>query len=292
VNQGFAGLQLKYGNGRISDSGIREIAIVGQGIGLAMRGLRPIAEIQYLDYMLYAIQTLSDDLASLQYRTAGRQTAPLIVRTRGHRLEGIWHSGSPMALIINAVRGMHVCVPRNMVQAVGMYNTLLEGLDPAIVIECLNGYRLKEKMPSNLVDYRVALGRPEIIREGSDVTIVSYGSTLRIIAEAVEFLSEQDIDCEIVDVQTLLPFDIHHSILVSLKKTNRIIFIDEDVPGGAAAYMFNKVMEEQGGYRWLDTAPRTLTAKAHRPAYASDGDYFSKPNMEEIIDAIREMMRE
>jgi len=257
-----------------------------------MRGLRPIAEIQYLDYMLYAIQTLSDDLASLHYRTAGQQAAPLIVRTRGHRLEGIWHSGSPMGMIINAVRGMHVCVPRNMVQAVGMYNTLLEGLDPAIVIECLNGYRLKEKLPSNLLDFKVALGIPEIIREGSDVTIVSYGSTLRIIAEAAESLSELDISCEILDVQTLLPFDIHHHILNSLKKTNRIIFIDEDVPGGAAAYMFNKVMEEQGGYRWLDVAPRTLTAKAHRPAYASDGDYFSKPNMENIIDAVRGMMKE
>jgi pyruvate/2-oxoglutarate/acetoin dehydrogenase E1 component/TPP-dependent pyruvate/acetoin dehydrogenase alpha subunit len=292
VNQGFAGLQLKYGKGRISDSGIREIAIIGQGIGLAMRGLRPIAEIQYLDYMLYAIQTLSDDLASLQYRTAGQQAAPLIVRTRGHRLEGIWHSGSPMGMIINAVRGMHVCVPRNMVQAVGMYNTLLEGLDPAIVVECLNGYRLKEKLPSNLLGYRVALGIPEIIREGLDVTIVSYGSTLRIISEAVEMLSELDIDCEIIDIQTLLPFDIHHHILASLKKTNRIIFIDEDVPGGAAAYMFNKVMEEQAGYRWLDTAPRTLTAKAHRPAYASDGDYFSKPNVEEIIDAIQNIMKE
>jgi pyruvate/2-oxoglutarate/acetoin dehydrogenase E1 component/TPP-dependent pyruvate/acetoin dehydrogenase alpha subunit len=292
VNQGFAGLQLKYGKGRISDSGIRETAIIGQGIGLAMRGLRPIAEIQYLDYMLYAVQTLSDDLASLQYRTAGQQTAPLIVRTRGHRLEGIWHSGSPMGMLVHALRGMHICVPRNMVQAVGMYNTLLEGLDPAIVVECLNGYRLKEKLPSNLLDFRVALGVPEIIREGSDITIVSYGSTLRIIGEAAEFLSEQDIDCEIVDVQTLLPFDLHHSILASLKKTNRIIFIDEDVPGGASAYMFNKVMEEQGGYRWLDVAPRTLTAKAHRPAYASDGDYFSKPNVEDITDAIRDMMRE
>ncbi|HEY2348507.1 MAG TPA: transketolase C-terminal domain-containing protein, partial [Puia sp.] len=292
VNQGFAGLQLKYGKGRISDSGIRETAIIGQGIGLAMRGLRPIAEIQYLDYMLYAIQTLSDDLASLQYRTAGQQSAPLIVRTRGHRLEGIWHSGSPMAMIVNALRGMHVCVPRNMVQAVGMYNTLLEGMDPAIVVECLNGYRLKEKLPSNLLDYRVALGRPEVIREGSDITIVSYGSTLRIIGEAAEILSDLGVDCEIVDVQTLLPFDIHHHILNSLKKTNRIIFIDEDVPGGATAYMFEKVMEEQGGYRWLDTAPRTLSAKAHRPAYASDGDYFSKPNMEEIIDAVQDIMRE
>jgi pyruvate/2-oxoglutarate/acetoin dehydrogenase E1 component/TPP-dependent pyruvate/acetoin dehydrogenase alpha subunit len=292
VNQGFAGLQLKYGKGRISDSGIREIAIVGQGIGLAMRGLRPIAEIQYLDYMLYAIQTLSDDLASLHYRTAGRQSAPLIVRTRGHRLEGIWHSGSPLGMLINAVRGMHVCVPRNMVQAAGMYNTLLEGMDPAIVIECLNGYRLKEKLPFNLTGFRIPLGVPEIIREGSDVTIVSYGSTLRIIAEAVEDLNALGIDCEIIDVQTLLPFDIHHTILDSLKKTNRIIFIDEDVPGGAAGYLFNKVMEEQGGYRWLDVAPRTLTAKAHRPAYASDGDYFSKPNVEEIIDSIQEMMRE
>jgi pyruvate/2-oxoglutarate/acetoin dehydrogenase E1 component/TPP-dependent pyruvate/acetoin dehydrogenase alpha subunit len=292
VNQGFAGLQLKYGKGRISDSGIREVAIIGQGIGLAMRGLRPIAEIQYLDYMLYAIQTLSDDLASLHYRTAGRQSAPLIVRTRGHRLEGIWHSGSPMGMLINAIRGIHVCVPRNMVQAVGMYNTLLEGMDPAIVVECLNGYRLKEKLPSNLTNYRVPLGVPEIIREGSDVTIVSYGSTLRIIAEAAEDLSALDIHCEIVDVQTLLPFDIHHIILGSLKKTNRIIFIDEDVPGGAAGYLFNKVMEEQGGYRWLDVAPRTLTAKSHRPAYASDGDYFSKPNVEDIIDAVQEMMRE
>lgn len=292
VNQGFAGLQLKYGEIRISDSGIREVAIIGQGMGLAMRGLRPIAEIQYLDYMLYAIQTMSDDLASLQYRTAGRQTAPLIVRTRGHRLEGIWHSGSPMGVIVHALRGMHICVPRNMVQAVGMYNTLLESMDPGLMIECLNGYRLKEKLPSNLLDFRVALGVPEIIREGSDITIVSYGSTLRIIAEAVDQLAALDIDCEIVDVQTLLPFDTHHAILDSLKKTNRIIFIDEDVPGGAAAYMFNKVLEEQGGYRWLDVAPRTLTGKAHRPAYASDGDYFSKPNVEEIIDAIQDMMKE
>ncbi len=292
VNQGFAGLQLKYGEGRISDSGIREVAIIGQGIGLAMRGLRPIAEIQYIDYLLYAIQTLSDDLATLQYRTAGKQSAPLIVRTRGHRLEGIWHSGSPMGMVINAMRGMHVCVPRNMVQAVGMYNTLLEGMDPGLVVECLNGYRLKERLPSNLLEFRVPLGIPEVIREGTDITIVSYGSTLRIIADAVESLAVLDISCEIVDVQTLLPFDTHHAILESLKKTNRIIFIDEDVPGGAAAYMFNKVMEEQGGYRWLDVSPKTLTAKAHRPAYASDGDYFSKPNAEEIVDAIAEMMRE
>ncbi len=292
VNQGFAGLQLKYGKGRISDTGIREVAIIGQGIGLAMRGLRPIAEIQYIDYILYALQTLSDDLATLQYRTAGKQTAPLIVRTRGHRLEGIWHSGSPMGMIINSLRGMHVCVPRNMVQATGMYNTLLEGMDPGLVVECLNGYRLKERLPSNLLEYRVPLGVPEIIKEGTDITIVSYGSTLRIIADAAGMLEELGISCEIADVQTLLPFDIHQIILQSLKKTNRIIFIDEDVPGGAAAHMFNKVMEEQGGYKWLDVSPRTLTAKAHRPAYASDGDYFSKPNAEEIMDAVMEMMRE
>jgi pyruvate/2-oxoglutarate/acetoin dehydrogenase E1 component len=292
VNQGFAGLQLKYGNQRIADTGIREVSIIGKGIGLAMRGLRPIAEIQYIDYMLYAIQTLSDDLATLHYRTAGKQSAPLIVRTRGHRLEGIWHSGSPMGMIIHSLRGMHVCVPRNMVQAVGMYNTLLEGRDPALVVECLNGYRLKERLPSNLLEYRVALGVPEIIKEGSDVSIVSYGSTLRIISDAVETLEEMGVSCEIIDVQTLLPFDTHHIILDSLKKTNRIIFIDEDVPGGAAAYMFNKVMEEQGGYRWLDVSPRTLTAKDHRPAYASDGDYFSKPNAEEIIDAVMQMMAE
>jgi pyruvate/2-oxoglutarate/acetoin dehydrogenase E1 component/TPP-dependent pyruvate/acetoin dehydrogenase alpha subunit len=292
VNQGFAGLQAKYGEDRIFDTGIRETTIVGQGIGLAMRGLRPIAEIQYLDYLLYAIQTLSDDLATLQYRTAGRQAAPLIVRTRGHRLEGIWHSGSPMGMIINALRGIHVCVPRNMVQAAGMYNTLLDMVDPGLVIECLNGYRLKEQLPSNLLEFRVPLGSPEIIREGEDVTIVSYGSTLRIVQEAAEILETVGVSCEIVDVQTLLPFDTHHRILESLKKTSRIVFIDEDVPGGGTAYMYNKVMEEQGGYRWLDVAPRTISARDHRPAYASDGDYFSKPNVEEIIDAVAEMMRE
>ncbi|MBS1946670.1 MAG: transketolase [Bacteroidetes bacterium] len=292
VNQGFAGLQMKHGVGRIFDTGIREMTVIGQGIGLAMRGLRPIAEIQYLDYLLYAIQTLSDDLASLQYRTAGKQTAPLIVRTRGHRLEGIWHSGSPMGMILGSLRGLHVCVPRNMVQAVGMYNTLLKGVDPALVIECLNGYRLKEKLPSNILGYTVPLGIPEVIREGEDVTIVSYGSTLRIVQQAAAALEKIGISCEIADVQTLLPFDIDHKILGSLKKTNRILFVDEDVPGGAAAYMFNKVMEEQGGYKWLDVAPRTITGEAHRPAYASDGDYFSKPNAEEIIDAVREMMRE
>ena len=292
VNQGFAGLQSKHGSGRIFDTGIREVSIVGQGIGLSMRGLRPIAEIQYLDYILYGLQTLSDDVASLHFRTAGRQSAPIIIRTRGHRLEGIWHSGSPMGMIINALRGFHVCVPRNMVQAAGMYNTLLKGNDPAIVIECLNGYRLKEKLPSNLIDFTVPLGVPEVIREGTDITIVSYGSTLRIIQDAAQLLDQLKISCEVVDVQTLLPFDTNHIILQSLKKTNRIVFIDEDVPGGAAAYMFNKVMEEQGGYKWLDVSARTITAKAHRPAYATDGDYFGKPNSEEIVDVIRAMMAE
>ena len=292
VNQGFAGLQLKYGEHRIFDTGIRELTIVGQAIGLAMRGLRPIAEIQYLDYILYGLQPLSDDAASLHWRTKGRQSAPLIIRTRGHRLEGIWHSGSPMGLMIHSLRGFHVCVPRNMVQAAGMYNTLLMGNDPAIVVESLNGYRLKEKLPENLLSYRVPLGVPEIIKQGSDISIVSYGSVLRIIQEAAEILKEMDIHCEIIDIQTLLPFDIHHSIITSLKKTNRIVFIDEDVPGGAAGYMFNKVMEEQGGYRWLDVGPRTITGKEHRPSYGSDGDYFSKPNTEEIVDVIREMMAE
>ncbi len=292
VNQGFSGLQLKHGKQRIFDTGIREMTIMGQGIGLALRGLRPIAEIQYLDYLLYGLQTLSDDLATVHYRTAGIQSCPVIIRTRGHRLEGIWHSGSPMGMIINSLRGIYVCVPRNMTQAVGMYNTLLQGNDPGLVIECLNGYRLKEKLPSNISSFTVPLGIPEIIKEGTDITIVSYGSTLRIIQEAVTMLEVQGISCEIVDVQTLLPFDIHHSILESLKKTNRIVFVDEDVPGGAAAYMFNHVMEQQGGYKYLDVAPRTITGKAHRPAYGSDGDYFSKPNAEEIETIIKQMMAE
>ncbi|MEO6917049.1 MAG: thiamine pyrophosphate-dependent enzyme, partial [Chitinophagaceae bacterium] len=292
VNQGFSGLQQKHGVNRIFDTGIRELTIMGQGIGLALRGLRPITEIQYLDYLLYGLQPLSDDLASLHYRTVGRQSAPLIVRTRGHRLEDIWHSGSPMGVVINALRGMHVCVPRNMVQAAGMYNTLLKGNDPAIVIESLNGYRLKEKLPSNLLDYTVPLGVPEMLVEGTDITLVSYGSTLRIVQEAVKTLAGFNISCALIDVQTLLPFDIHHSISKSLEKTNRIIFIDEDVPGGAAAYMFTKVLEEQKGYKFLDAAPRTITGKAHRPAYATDGDYFSKPNAEQIVIAVREMMGE
>ncbi len=293
VNQGFAGLQDKYGSMRISDTGIREATIIGQGIGMAMRGLRPIAEIQYLDYLLYGLQPLSDDVSTLQYRTRGGQKCPLIVRTRGHRLEGIWHSGSPIGMIINAIRGMYLCVPRNMTQAAGMYNTLLKCDEPAIVIECLNGYRLKEKMPSNLAEYSVPFGIPEVVREGADVTIVSYGSTLRIIDDAINnYLEPQGISCEVIDVRTLLPFDINHMIVESLKKTNRIVFIDEDVPGGASAYMFQQVMEKQGGFRWLDVAPRTITANAHRPAYATDGDYFSKPNAEDIAAVIEEMMKE
>jgi pyruvate/2-oxoglutarate/acetoin dehydrogenase E1 component/TPP-dependent pyruvate/acetoin dehydrogenase alpha subunit len=292
VNQGFSGLQLKYGDERIFDTGIRELTIVGQGIGLAMRGLRPIAEIQYLDYLLYGLEPLSDDAATLHYRTFGQQSCPVIVRTRGHRLEGIWHSGSPMGMIINSLRGMYILVPRNMVQAVGMYNTLLRSNDPALMIECLNGYRLKEKLPENLLEFTVPFGIPEIIREGTDITIVSYGATLRIVQNAADMLEAFNISCEIIDVQTLLPFDINHKILESLKKTSRILFADEDVPGGAAAFMFNKVMEEQGGYRYLDAKPRTITAKAHRPAYGSDGDYFSKPNAEEIEAVIKEMIKE
>ncbi|MEP6674706.1 MAG: thiamine pyrophosphate-dependent enzyme [Ferruginibacter sp.] len=292
VNQGFSGLQAKYGIERIFDTGIRENTIMGQGIGMALRGLRPIAEIQYLDYLLYGLQPLSDDAATTHFRTRGQQSVPLIVRTRGHRLEGIWHSGSPMGMIINALRGMYVCVPRNMVQAVGMYNTLLQANDPALIIECLNGYRLKEKLPSNLLAYTVPLGIPETIKNGTDVTIVSYGSTLRIVMDAAETLEKMSVSCEVIDVQTLLPFDIHHSIVKSLQRTNRIVFVDEDVPGGAAGYMFNKVMEEQGGYKFLDVSPRTITAQAHRPSYGSDGDYFSKPNAEDVIRVVKEMMAE
>ena len=292
VNQGFSGLQEKHGKQRIFDTGIRELSIVGQGIGLALRGLRPIAEIQYLDYILYGLQTLSDDCATTHYRTAGGQSCPLIVRTRGHRLEGIWHSGSPMGMIINSLRGMYICVPRNMVQAAGMYNTLLQSNDPALMIECLNGYRLKEKLPTNLLTYTVPLGVPEIVKTGVDITLVSYGATLRIVMEAAETLQKMKISCEVIDVQTLLPFDVNHQIVESLKKTNRIIFIDEDVPGGAAAYMFNKVMEEQAGYKYLDISPRTITAKAHRPSYSSDGDYFSKPNTEDVVRIVKEMMAE
>ena len=292
VNQGFSGLQAKYGAQRIFDTGIRELSIMGQGIGLALRGLRPIAEIQYIDYLLYGLQPLSDDLATTHFRTAGQQSCPLIIRTRGHRLEGIWHSGSPMGMIINSLRGIYVCVPRNMVQAAGMYNTLLQANDPALMIECLNGYRLKEKLPYNLLAYTVPLGIPETVKEGTDITIVTYGSTIRIVLEATTSLNRLGISCEVIDVQTLLPFDINHHIVVSLKKTNRIVFVDEDVPGGAAGFMFNKVMEEQGGYKYLDVAPRTITGQAHRPSYASDGDYFSKPNVEDIVRVVKEMMAE
>lgn len=292
VNQGFAGLQEKYGKERIFDTGIRELTIMGQGMGLALRGLRPIAEIQYLDYLLYGLEPLSDDVATTHYRTMGQQSCPLIVRTRGHRLEGVWHSGSPMGMVLGALRGMYVCVPRNMVQAVGMYNTLLKGNDPALMVESLNGYRLKERLPSNLLEYTVPLGVPEIIREGTDITLVSYGSMLRILQEAAVVLEHLGIQCEIVDVQTLLPFDRPQTILKSLRKTNRILFVDEDVPNGAAAYMFTEVIEGQGAYRWLDAAPRTLSAKAHRPGYGSDGDYFSKPNVDEVVEVVKSMMEE
>ena len=292
VNQGFAGLQHKHGSERIFDTGIRELTIMGQGLGMSMRGLRPIAEIQYLDYLMFGLQVLSDDAASLHYRSAGKQIAPVIVRTRGHRLEGIWHSGSPLGLIINALKGFYVCVPRNMVQAVGFYNTLLKGKNPGLIIECLNGYRLKEKLPSQLLEYALPLGVPEIIKEGNDITIVSYGSTLRIVEEAAVMLQLHQIDVEVIDVQTLLPFDIHHKIVDSLKKTNRILFVDEDVPGGATSIMFSEVIEKQGGYKWLDAAPRMLSAQAHRPPYGSDGDYFSKPNLEQIVEAVLSMMRE
>jgi pyruvate/2-oxoglutarate/acetoin dehydrogenase E1 component/TPP-dependent pyruvate/acetoin dehydrogenase alpha subunit len=292
VNQGFAGLQSKYGVNRIFDTGIREQTIMGQAHGLAMRGLRPIAEIQYLDYLMFGIQSLSDDVSTLHYRTVGRQSSPVIIRTRGHRLEGIFHSGSPMGMIVHALRGMYVCVPRNMVQAVGMYNTLLQGNDPALLIECLNGYRLKESVPSNINEFTVPLGMPEIVKAGEDITIVTYGSTLRIVEDAAIRLAAMGIDCEVIDVQTLLPFDINHQIVASLKKTNRILFVDEDVPGGATAYMYQQVIETQGGYKWLDASARTLSAKAHRPAYASDGDYFSKPNTEEVIQVVKDMMAE
>jgi 2-oxoisovalerate dehydrogenase E1 component len=292
VNQGFAGLQADYGPLRVTDTGIRETTIMGQAIGMALRGLRPIAEIQYLDYILYGLQILSDDAATLHWRTKGLQKAPIIVRTRGHRLEGIWHSGSPMAGILNLVRGMYVCVPRNMTQAAGFYNTLLEGDDPAIVVEVLNGYRQKEKLPANVGDFRVPLGVPEVLRSGDDLTVVTYGANCRIALEAAEKLAQVGIDVEVVDVQTLLPFDLHGRILESVKKTNRVLFVDEDVPGGATAYMLQEVVEKQGGFAWLDSAPRTLTGKPHRPAYGSDGDYFSKPSRESIFEAVYDMMHE
>jgi 2-oxoisovalerate dehydrogenase E1 component len=292
VNQGFARLQEKFGELRISDTGIRETTIMGQAIGLAMRGLRPIAEIQYLDYILFALQTMSDDLATVRWRSHGFQKAPVIVRTRGHRLEGIWHAGSPMAGIIHLVRGMHVAVPRNMVQAAGMYNTLLASDDPGLVVEVLNGYRLKERLPDNIAEMRVPLGVPEVVREGSDLTIVTYGALVRISLEAAERLEKVGISAEVIDVQTLLPFDVHHRIVESLKKTNRIIFLDEDVPGGTSAYMMQEVIENQGGYYHLDSEPRTLSAKAHRPPFGSDGGYFAKPNTETVFETAYELMHE
>ncbi|HSP14091.1 MAG TPA: thiamine pyrophosphate-dependent enzyme [Thermoanaerobaculia bacterium] len=292
VNQGCAGLQEKYGLYRVSDTGIREATIVGQAIGMALRGIRPIAEIQYLDYILYALQILSDDLATTRWRTRGGQKCPVIIRTRGHRLEGIWHSGSPMGGIISLVRGMYVCVPRNMTQAAGFYNTMLRSDDPAIIIEVLNGYRVKEKLPSNVADFTVPLGVPEVVRKGSDVTLVSYGATLRIVMEAAELLSSVGIDAEVIDVQTLLPFDVRGVIVDSLKKTNRVAFIDEDVPGGTTAYMMQNVLERDHGYDWLDSEPRTVPGKEHRPAYGSDGDYWSKPNRETIFRAVYDLMNE
>lgn len=292
VNQGFAGLQAKYGDLRITDTGIREMTIVGQGIGLAMRGLRPIAEIQYLDYLLYALNVLSDDLASLSYRTKAGQKAPLIIRTRGHRLEGIWHSGSPISMILGSLRGLHICVPRNMTQAAGMYNTLFRSDEPALLIECLNGYRLKERLPENIGEFTVPLGRAELIRQGADLTVVSYGSTLRIVEEAAEELEQMGISIEVIDPQTLLPFDTTHLCTQSLKKTNKLLVVDEDVPGGGAAFILQQILEQQNGYYHLDGQPRTLTAKAHRPPYGTDGDYFSKPSVDDVIEVVYQMMRE
>ena len=292
VNQGFAGLQEKFGEIRITDTGIRETTIIGQGIGLAMRGLRPIVEIQYFDYVYYTLATLTDDLATLLYRTKGGQKAPLIIRTRGHRLEGIWHSGSPMGAMLGSLRGLHVLVPRNMTQAAGFYNTLIKGDDPALLIESLNGYRLKEQLPENLAEFCVPLGVPEVIRPGSDVTVVTYGSMCRIVLEAASQLAPMGINVEVIDVQALLPFDVHHSIVESIKRTNRVVFADEDVPGGASAYMLQQVVEGQNAYRYLDSAPRTLSAKAHRPPYGSDGDYFSKPNVDDVIETVYELMSE
>ena len=292
VNQGFRGLQDKYGPLRVADTGIREATILGQAVGLAMRGLRPIAEIQYLDYLLYALQLMSDDLASLHWRTKGGQRAPVIVRTRGHRLEGIWHAGSPMAGILNLIRGMHMLVPRDMTRAAGFYNTLLQAEEPALVVEVLNGYRIKEPLPDNIGEFTVPLGVPEIIRQGRNVTLVTYGACCRIALEAAELLARVNIEVEVIDVQSLLPFDRPGIILESLKKTSRILFVDEDVPGGTTAYMLQQVIERQGGYQWLDSAPRTLPAQSHRPAYGSDGDYWSKPNRDTIFEAVYEIMHE
>ena len=292
VNQGLEGLQQKFGELRVSDTGIREATILGQGIGMAMRGLRPIAEIQYLDYLLYCFQGMSDDLSTLHYRTKGKQKAPLIIRTRGHRLEGIWHSGSPLGMMLNGLRGMYVLVPRNMTKAAGFYNTILKSDEPAIVVECLNGYRLKEKLPSNLGEFTTPVGVPEITKEGSDITLVTYGSTWRIVSEAAKELEKVEVSCEVIDVQSLLPFDTNHAIVESLKKTNKVVFIDEDVSGGATAFMMQKVLEEQKGYFHLDCEPKTISSKDHRPAYGEDGDYFSKPNTDDIFEKVYDIMHE
>lgn len=292
VNQTYEGLQQKYGEHRIFDTGIREATILGQAIGVALRGMRPVAEIQYFDYLLYALQTMSDDLATTQYRTKGGQKAPVIITTRGHRLEGIWHSGSPLSMVINSIRGIYVCVPRNMTQAAGFYNTLMQSDDTALVIEPLNGYRLKEKMPANIGEFKIPLGAPEILNEGTDITIVTYGSCVRIAQEAIEQLKEFGISCELIDVQTLLPFDVNHMIAKSIKKTNRVLFFDEDVPGGATAFMMQKVLEEQKAFFDLDSEPATLTAQEHRPAYSTDGDYFSNPNAEDVFEKVYNIMHE
>lgn len=292
VNQAFSGLQVKYGELRVTDTGIREASIMGQAIGLAQRGLRPIAEIQYLDYLLYGLQILSDDLATLLWRTKGGQKAPVIIRTRGHRLEGVWHAGSPMGMILGSLRGMYVLVPRNMTQAAGFYNTLMQADEPALVIEVLNGYRLREKLPQNIAEYTLPLGVPETLRSGKDVTLITYGACCKVVMDATEQLAHVGIDCEVIDVQSLLPFDLHHSIVESIKKTNRVVFIDEDLPGGATAYMMQEVLEKQGAYRYLDSEPRTVTSKEHRPAYGTDGDYFSKPQIEHIFQAVYELMNE
>jgi pyruvate/2-oxoglutarate/acetoin dehydrogenase E1 component len=292
VNQSLEGLQKKYGELRITDTGIREATILGQGIGLSLRGMRPIAEIQYLDYLMYALQLLSDDLATTHYRTAGGMVAPLIISTRGHRLEGIWHSGSPMSMLINSVRGVYVCSPRDMTRAAGFYNTLLKGNDPAIVIEPLNGYRLKEKLPDNIGEFCLQLGIPEILNQGTDLTVVTYGSIVKVCVAAVKQLESHGISVELIDVQTLVPFDRNRMIVESIKKTNRILFLDEDVPGGTTAFMLQEVLEKQGGWQFLDSPPKTLTGKEHRPAYTTDGDYFSKPSAEDIFDVIYGIMKE
>jgi pyruvate/2-oxoglutarate/acetoin dehydrogenase E1 component len=292
VNQGLEGLQKKHGSLRIADTGIREATIAGQGIGLALRGLRPIAEIQYLDYILYCIQILSDDLCSMHYRTVGKQIAPLIIRTRGHRLEGIWHSGSPMGGMIHLLRGMHILVPRNMTQAAGFYNTLMQIEQPAIVIESLNGYRLKEVSPSNLGEFTVPLGKIEVMREGSDITVVSYGSTLRVVEATAQRLSQEGIDIEIIDIQSLIPFDLKEEIRHSIAKTSRVLIVDEDVPGGGSSYILQQLIEKQNVFSLLDSAPKLLSAKAHRPAYGGDGDYFSKPSEDDVFEAVYNIMHE